>query len=217
MKCFLSITIALISMGWASAQNADWVDMMQDPNVNFYTVQKNFEQYWKDREIEKGKGWKQFKRWEAFMEPRVYPEGVRPNPSVLATEFQQLKAKQSSVNVGSWSPLGPFDGNALNGVGRINRVTLNPNNNQVIWVGTPAGGLWKSTDGGANWSTNTDLLPNLGVTDIDIDPLNTNVMYLATGDRDGSDTYSYGVLKSTDGGVSWDATGLSYSVTQQIR
>ncbi len=218
MKYFLSIAIAVISIGWAMAQNADWVEMMEDPNVNFYSVQSSFEEYWKDREIEKGKGWKQFKRWEAFMEPRVYPEGVRPDPSILATEYATLKAKQnSSVNAGSWSPLGPFDGNALNGVGRINKVTLDPANNQVIWVGTPAGGLWKSVDGGLNWSTNTDLLPNLGVTDIDIDPSNPNVMYLATGDRDGSDTYSYGILKSTDGGVNWNATGLSYSVTQQIR
>ena len=32
-------------------------------------------------------------------------------------------------------------------------------------------------------------------------------MYMATGDRDGINTYSLGVLKSTDGGESWQRTG----------
>ena len=36
----------------------------------------------------------------------------------------------------------------------------------------PAGGLWKSTDSGLSWTSNTDLLPNLGVSDMHIDPTN---------------------------------------------
>ncbi|HCQ15560.1 MAG TPA: glycosyl hydrolase, partial [Cryomorphaceae bacterium] len=151
MKYCLSVAIMMVCYGWALAQNADWIDQMEDPDVNFYTVQKSFEQYWQGREIEKGKGWKQFKRWEAFMEPRVYPEGIRPNPSDLATAYEEVKATQNSVNVGSWSPIGPYNGNALNGVGRINKVTISPVNPQQIWIGTPAGGLWQSTDGGQSW------------------------------------------------------------------
>ena len=47
----------------------------------------------------------------------------------------------------------------------------------------PGGGLWKTTDdGGLSWSTNTDNLPVLGVSDILIDPTNTDIMYIATGD-----------------------------------
>ena len=64
MKYCLSVAIMMVCYGWALAQNADWIDQMEDPDVNFYTVQKSFEQYWQGREIEKGKGWKQFKRWE---------------------------------------------------------------------------------------------------------------------------------------------------------
>jgi len=59
--------------------------------------------------------------------------------------------------------------------------------------------LWKTTDQGTTWTTNTDLLPNLGVSGIAIDPLHPDTMYIATGDRDADDTYSIGVLKSTDG------------------
>ena len=78
------------------------------------------------------------------------------------------------------------------GVGRINNVTFDPNNDDILWVGSPSGGLWKSIDGGQNWTSNTDLLPNLGVSDIAIDPSNTNIMYIITGDRDSDDTYAYG-------------------------
>ena len=51
----------------------EWVDKMQNPNNNFYEIQENFEEYWRNKTVEKGKGWKQFKRWENFMIPRVFP------------------------------------------------------------------------------------------------------------------------------------------------
>ena len=44
----------------------DWIDQMQDPSNNFYDIQRSFNDYWENRTIEKGKGWKQFKRWENF-------------------------------------------------------------------------------------------------------------------------------------------------------
>lgn len=199
-----------------SAQQGDWVEQMMDPNVNFYTVQQSFNDYWKDRPYEKGKGYKQFKRWEAFMEPRVYPSGERPNPSVIVSAFQSVQSA-AAANLGQWQPKGPYNGNALNGVGRVNRIAFDPNNSNIIWAATPAGGLWKSTDAGQTWSTNTDFLTNLGISDIAIDPTNPNIMYIATGDRDGGDTYSYGILKTTDGGQTWNPTGLSFLVTLQTR
>ena len=53
MKKLLLILLCLpmISFG----QN--WVDMMQDPNVNFYETQRAFNNFWENKDIEKGKGW----------------------------------------------------------------------------------------------------------------------------------------------------------------
>lgn len=220
MKYFFSAALAMMFLGSTQAQNSDWIEEMQDPNVNFYQVQQSFNSFWEGREIEKGKGWKQFKRWEAFTEERVYPDGARPEASILSTEFakvQQQQQSSSNSNLGQWQAKGPFNGNPLGGVGRVNRVIFHPSNSQTVYACTPAGGLWKSTDGGSTWSTNTDLLPNLGVSDLAINPNNPQIMYLATGDRDAGDTYSYGVLKSTDGGTTWNPTGLTHNVTQQIR
>ena len=81
-------------------------------------------------------------------------------------------------------------------------------------MGAPAGGFWKSVDGGSNWITYTDNLPVIGVSSIAVDPLNPQIIYIATGDANASDTYSIGVLKSIDGGLNWDTTGLSYDVIQ---
>ena len=52
-----------------------WVTKMQDSTENFYTIQQEFNNYWQNRPYERGKGYKAFRRWEWFTEPRVYPSG----------------------------------------------------------------------------------------------------------------------------------------------
>ena len=46
---------------------------------------------------------------------------------------------------------------------------------------------------------------------------NTNIMYLLTGDGDGGDVSSIGVLKTTDGGVTWNSTGLTWNAIDLVR
>ncbi|TNE53373.1 MAG: PKD domain-containing protein [Bacteroidetes bacterium] len=200
-------------------QPANWVQMMHDPNVNFYDVQKAFNDYWKDREIIKGAGYKQYKRWEAFMEPRVYPSGKKELASLAYENFKKWEkehpAYQNKSSNGNWTSLGPVGKPTNGGAGRLNFVRFDPSNPNTIFVGAPVGGLWKSTNSGSSWSSNTDQLTVIGCTDIAIDPNNSQIMYLATGDGDARDSYSVGVLKSTDGGNSWNTTGLNWSVTEQ--
>lgn len=52
----------------------------------------------------------------------------------------------------------------------------------------------------------------IGCTDLAFDPVNPDVMYLATGDGDAGDTYTVGLLKSTDAGATWNPTGLLSSL-----
>ena len=189
---------------------------MFDQSKDFYQTQNEFNNYWENRTIEKGKGWKQFKRWENFMEPRVDQNGLI-NCNIWS-EWQKSLNLGSSNNA-NWMPLGPTDVPLLSsgqrrGVGRVNVVEFHPTNPDIMFIGAPAGGLWKTIDGGSNWTPLTDHLPNLGVSDIAIDPTNPNVMFLATGDKDGGDTYAYGIIKTLDGGISWDTAGnLSFDLT----
>jgi PKD repeat protein/photosystem II stability/assembly factor-like uncharacterized protein len=115
----------------------------------------------------------------------------------------------------NWHLLGPTSQipSGGGGAGRLNCVVFDPNNPQIIYVGAPAGGLWKSMNGGLSWTSTTDQLPVIGVSDVAIDPTNSNTVYIASGDNDHSDSYSCGVLKSTDGGLTWKMSGLTFAIS----
>ncbi len=95
----------------------------------------------------------------------------------------------------------------------MNCTAVDPNNAATLYAGAATGGLWKSTDNGLTWAALFTDQPTLGVSGIAIDPTNSSVIYCATGDGDGNDTYSMGVIKSTDGGASWTTTGLNWATT----
>jgi PKD repeat protein len=182
--------------------------------------------------------WMLYKRWEAFVGPRVFPSGDRMQMYNAMNTYAQSQmnlngqknqnnnnssqkfSQNPNVQAGNWTLLGPTNSipSGGGGAGRVNCVRVDPTNSNTLYVCSPGGGLWKSTNGGGSWTMwNTDALACIGASDIVIDPTNTQVMYLASGDGDAGDTYSLGVLKSTDGGVTWNATGLSYNVSQGFR
>lgn len=119
-------------------------------------------------------------------------------------------APESAYSV--WSEIGPkaysrFPGGHNGGLGRVNCVAFHPTNANIIYIGTPAGGLWRTTDGGSNWTPLTDHIPSIGVSGIVIHPTNPNIIYILTGDGDANHRVCLGVMKSTDGGENWSFTG----------
>ncbi len=168
-----------------------------------------------------------YQRWLHFAGPRVKPDGTPYPPDILYKEWlkfnqTQLQPSYKTGGAAVWQYSGPFTTPANNGGnGRINCIRFQPGNPKIIWAGVPSGGLWKSIDSGATWSTNTDNLPNLGVTDIAINPRNPDTMFMATGDGYGypvganffGGTYSTGIMRSIDGGYAWDTTGMTWSLT----
>lgn len=253
---FTKIFILFFLPSLLSAQSKNvWQTPMAHPEMNFYEIQKEFYKHWKHHEkelleekeertkkgaTETGKkieneaeesGYLQFKRWENYMEPRVYPDGNITEPSYKWNYFQDyLNANPAAMEMynrnqqqnngiesvvsSTWTFVGPTGAPSSSGAGRLNFVRFDPTNSSTMYVGGPDGGLWKSTNGGGSFTTNTDFLTVIGVTDVAIDPGNTQIMYLATGDGDAGDSYSIGVLKSTNGGTSWNTSGLTWTVTQ---
>ncbi|HVZ41339.1 MAG TPA: hypothetical protein VHI13_18815 [Candidatus Kapabacteria bacterium] len=116
---------------------------------------------------------------------------------------------RSSTNAAQWHALGPW--HAPNGIGRINCVAFHPTDTSIIFAGAPSGGFWKTTDGGQHWITTTDHFASIGVSDIAVNPANPDIIYIATGDKDLWDSKSIGILKSIDGGMTWDTTGLIFT------
>ncbi|KAA3597877.1 MAG: hypothetical protein DWQ06_12315 [Calditrichaeota bacterium] len=220
MQFLLTISLSLIFITQLFAQ--PWMKDL-DRNANFYEIQEAFTQHWEGKIPGKGEGWKPFKRWEHFWQDRIEPNGDFPNPTALWNAWQQKKLNfgngkgTNQINTANWTEMGPeqivlYPSGSGQGSGRVDCIAVDPNNSNIIWAGTPAGGLWKTVDNGQNWEPMTDELPTLGISWILIDPNDTNIMYIATGDRDHGATISIGVLKSIDGGQTWNTTGLSYNI-----
>jgi PKD repeat protein len=197
--------------------------------LTLYDYQNAFYNYWEPYHVENGYyfvngkkqkagGWKQFKRWEWFWESRVDPKtGAFPKTSAIEKFEEFIKQNRGERNVsGNWTVMGPNSSTGgYAGIGRLNCVAFSPNDDDVIYAGAAAGGIWKTTDGGSNWTASGDFNDALGVSDIAVvSTVSDDILYLATGDRDHSDTYSVGVLKSTDGGGTWSTTGLSWTQSQ---
>ncbi len=197
------------------SQERHWGELIVDPKVKFDEIKNSFDQEWKDKEYEKGKGFKQFHRWANFWENRLLPNGNFPLFSKAFNEysyFQSSFSNFSETNNEQWTALGPFDYQYSQswspGQGRVNCIEQDPNNTQIIYLGTPSGGLWKSSDGGINWQPKSDFLSVIGISSIAINPSNSQEIYIATGDADGGDTYSIGIWKSIDGGDNWSQTSF---------
>lgn len=184
-------------------------DIVDAANTYFATVDKDA----------KGSGYKPFKRWEAFWENFVGEDGYLPTSLELWNSYLEKEARAANRNTqvdeSNWISLGPttFANQATStaNIGRVNVIIQDPGNANTLYAGAPAGGIWKSTDGGQNWTALIDNLPQIGVSGIAIDKNNSNIIYIATGDDDAGDSYSVGVWKSTDAGATWNATGLNPS------
>ncbi len=109
----------------------------------------------------------------------------------------------------SWTNIGPDRANfAQNGgtlnvtdSGRANVILTDPANANIIYVAFSGGGVWKSTDGGVTWTAKTETLGSLSVGTLEMDPSNSNTLYLGLGDP--FDGTGIGLVKSTDGGDTW--------------
>jgi len=224
----LSATL-LIFVANLSAQ--PWLDNLpsgkEKKDLTLFELQEAFNSYWSAYDIENGwytdekgvkqkaYGWKQFKRSEQFWKNRVNQEtGEFPN-TTAAAEYKKAAKKYSysRSSSGNWTNLGisSSDGGYY-GIGRVSSVAFHPTDANTIWAATPAGGLWVTKVGGNDWLPLTDNNDVLGVSAIIIpsDYETSSTIYIGTGDRDAQDNYSVGVLKSTDEGVSWQSTGLTF-------
>ncbi|HKD10942.1 MAG TPA: hypothetical protein VKE50_02660 [Thermoanaerobaculia bacterium] len=122
----------------------------------------------------------------------------------------------------TWVPIGP--GTIPNGQtdtsvgpanpvsGRVSAIEVDPTNSNIVYVGGAQGGVWKTTNADSanpTWTPLTDSQPSLAIGDIKVDPVNHNIIYVGTGEPNGScdSYYGAGVLRSTDGGVTWKQFG----------
>jgi photosystem II stability/assembly factor-like uncharacterized protein len=111
----------------------------------------------------------------------------------------------------SWKNVGLKDTRA------IGKVIVNPRNADVVFVaalGHPFGpnverGVFRSTDGGKNWTKVLFVNENTGAVDVAFDPQNANILFASTWETRrtpwtlSSGGPGSGVYRSTDGGTTW--------------
>src|SRR2546422_3557801 len=106
-----------------------------------------------------------------------------------------------------WRQIGPFrGGRAL----AIEGVSGEPD---TYYFGGVAGGVWKTVDGGQNWTPLFDKEDISSIGAIAVAPSDHNVVYAGTGEAAirGNTTYGIGVYKSIDAGKTWKNIGLKDS------
>ncbi|HEY4113729.1 MAG TPA: hypothetical protein VGM17_06655 [Rhizomicrobium sp.] len=123
--------------------------------------------------------------------------GPRATYPIANSYFQALQ----------WRGIGPYRG------GRALAVAGVPGDPSTFYFGAVAGGVWRTTDGGATWQPLTDKTPISSVGAIAIAPSNRNIIYVGTGEAAprGDMTIGDGVYKSMDGGKTWANIGLKDS------
>lgn len=221
---FLLFLCAGLFSGLFSQEYLDRINQLEE-GTPLIEIQRLADEYFRDRDQGRGSGYKQYKRWEYKIQDRLDDQGRIINYNSLLWEAsKQLRGAEMAPGCNAdWSILGPTD-DYVNGpsgynpgLGRVNVVAFHPSDPDIIFVGTPSGGLWKTTNEGSSWFPLTDKLPSIGVSGIVIHPTDPNIIYILTGDGDGGDTFSIGVLKSTNGGITWNDTGLSWGVSSMVR
>ena len=190
------------------------------------SMEKHFNRF-NDTKERNRNGYKQWKRWEWFAQQHLDPDGMvgawtksSEQGLVVANGMEPAPSGPEVLSAnGSWFSVGP--GSITNGqdfLGRTESVAFHPSNANTLYVGTATGGLWRTTNLGASWTPLTDYLPSLSVASVVVQQSNPNIIYILTGDGDGGAQWGYyvkerssGVFKSTDGGNTWQTTGLNWN------
>jgi hypothetical protein len=132
-------------------------------------------------------------RTRAASVPRIagVPTGVDVNPRALLPNLAGLQPDHSG-----WTAIGP--GNIG---GRTRSIVVHPNDANVIWAGSVAGGVWQTADGGASWAPVNDFMANLAVSCMVMDPTNPKIIYAGTGEgfQNVDSLRGAGIFHTTDG------------------
>lgn len=115
---------------------------------------------------------------------------------------------QEATNGLSFRSIGP----AMMG-GRIADIAVNPKDKSNWYIAVGSGGVWKTTNSGVTFLPVFDQQKSYSIGTVTIDPNNTNVVWVGTGENVSGRHVGWGdgIYRSQDGGKSWMNMGLSES------
>lgn len=207
---FLGLCISIFFISNKSFSQ-EYLLMIDAGTFKVEEVQQSAEAYFQDRPKGKGSGYKQYKRWEYLALRMMNEEGYVTSSEAYIQELERFNAQlnnhantRAMLN-DNWEEMGPVSWNATSswnpGVGRITSISIDETDENHIIVGAETGGVWKTLDGGQNWTPLTDYFSNLLVYATAIDPTDSNTYFF--GSTNGR------IYKSTDAGATWNFLGTA--------
>lgn len=104
---------------------------------------------------------------------------------------------RTNLRIEEWGP-GNFGG-------RLRGIAINRTDTSQLLVGSVLGGIWKTVDGGATWNPSDDFLETLAVGSMLVDPDDTDIVWVGTGEGffNVDAARGLGIFTSTDFGDTW--------------
>jgi uncharacterized repeat protein (TIGR01451 family) len=157
---------------------------------------------------------------QAFIASRTagdQPLSVQAAGALRAAAVNAAKQLKSAPPAGPttfnapWAAIGPdpiqqiarSDGALVPVSGRIGALAIRKNGQFIL--GAAQGGIWLFDTTTGKWTNQTDNLPSLSTGALAVAPSNDLIVYDGTGEGalSGDSYFGNGILKSTDGGVTW--------------
>src|SRR6516164_2703663 len=146
---------------------------------------------------------------------RRTPRAFKSRLLLELLEDRTLLSSSFPLDPVNWTALGPAPIGSGAGAdsGRLSVLAAHPTDPNTIYVAAAGGGVWKTTNGGANWTPLTDNQGSLFMGAIAVAPSDPNIIYAGEGEANLGPSkllfnrddiyYGQGVLKSTDAGATW--------------
>lgn len=180
----------------------DWVHKMYSPNPNVFEIEKTYLSYYDSHDFVKTLHTQNYK----FLLKNVYQNHWYNDKGMIEINEDkgQLSERTSSTTQSlqnaSWTPIGPLNTYNNGGVNTVSSqvniysIAQSISNPLVMLCGTETGAVFKSNDKGENWFPVGDNIFNDGAGSVEIDPTNSDVMFVGSDHR---------IYKTIDGGNTW--------------
>jgi hypothetical protein len=210
---FIFFSLLFLS-GFVSGQGrVDIFELMQRRDLKLSEIDAIAKRHFDVVGRVKGTGHKQYERWKFEMQFHLDDQGYLLPEGYDAQQYQLAAASmEAPATPGAWTETGPTTWNRTSGwnpgVGRITSIAVSPTNNNIIYVTTPGGGIWKTTAGGNQWSPLADYNSSMmTMYAVAVHPSNPDIVFTGNGSN---------IYKSTDGGSTWSTVAHQVSTLKKI-
>ncbi|QKX03630.1 T9SS type A sorting domain-containing protein [Aquimarina sp. TRL1] len=195
-------------------KNEEGLQELRDQHLYFLENSPFKESLLLTKKARKKRGIPPNKYFEQMWELTMNPKTGRTEPEKIFKVQKQLKSRNvkrapGENNANAWKERGPNDVG-----GRTRAILFDPNDqtNRRVFAGGVSGGLWVNNDitsAASQWTRVQNVPGNLSVTSITVDPRNSNIWYIGTGEQyTFGDVVGTGVYRSVDGGNNWQIVNI---------